>query len=188
MKTTCFSIATDGNNYQKLKKMNPVTLRIFDRNQHKVVTKFFDMCKSREANAKEIFKSIDTAMSKCNVSWDKCVSVGLGNTYVNVGSHNSVIVNSRKKNVNVILMGCHFLIADNAAAAINTKSNGWFRSDHMFCQWRVACGYLFSLWLLVETKKHFCWILRALRPRLLQPFKNFIVFAGLVWQPVLSGW
>ena len=52
MKTTCFNIATDGSNYQKLKKMNPVTLRIFDRNQHKVVTKFFDMCKSREANQK----------------------------------------------------------------------------------------------------------------------------------------
>lgn len=52
MKTTCFSIATDGSNYQKLKEMNPLTLRIFDRNQHKVVTKFFDMCKSREANQK----------------------------------------------------------------------------------------------------------------------------------------
>ena len=37
MKTSYFSIATDGSNDQGLEKMNPVTVRIFDMNQHKVV-------------------------------------------------------------------------------------------------------------------------------------------------------
>ena len=35
MKESCFSICTDGSNDQNLVKMNPVTVRIFDINQHK---------------------------------------------------------------------------------------------------------------------------------------------------------
>ena len=43
MKTSCFSIATDDSNDQGLEKINPATVRIFDVNQYKVVTKFPDM-------------------------------------------------------------------------------------------------------------------------------------------------
>lgn len=128
MKTSCFSIATDGSNDQGLEKMNPVTVRIFDINQHKVVTKFLDMCKSRESNAKAIFRAIDTAMSKYGVSWDKCVSLGVDNTSVNVGRHNSVIVEARKKNEDIILMGCPCHIAHNAAKKatdVFSKINGF---------------------------------------------------------------
>ena len=46
IKTSCYSIAIDGSNDQGLQKMNPVTVRLFDINQHKVVTKFYDTCPS----------------------------------------------------------------------------------------------------------------------------------------------
>ena len=35
MKESCFSICTDGSNDRNLEKMNPITVRIFDINQHK---------------------------------------------------------------------------------------------------------------------------------------------------------
>ena len=38
MKTSCYSIATDGSNDQILQKMNPATVTSFDINQHKVDT------------------------------------------------------------------------------------------------------------------------------------------------------
>ena len=41
LKTSVFSLSTDGSNDQNLEKMNPLTVRIFNINQHKVVTKFF---------------------------------------------------------------------------------------------------------------------------------------------------
>ena len=44
MKVSVFSLSTDGSNDQNLEKMNPVTVRIFDINQHKIVMKFLDMC------------------------------------------------------------------------------------------------------------------------------------------------
>ena len=46
MKNSCYSIAIDGSNNEGLQKMNPVTARLFDINQHNVVTKYYDMCPS----------------------------------------------------------------------------------------------------------------------------------------------
>ena len=63
--------------------MNPVTVRIFVVNQRKVVTKFLDMCKSKESNANVIFASIDASMSEYGILQDKCASLGVGNTSVN---------------------------------------------------------------------------------------------------------
>ena len=75
MKTFVFSLSTDGSNDQNLEKMNPLTVRIFDINQHKVVTKFFDMCLSKSATAVGIFSSIDNAMAPSNIPWDNCVAL-----------------------------------------------------------------------------------------------------------------
>ena len=121
MRNSCFSIATDGSNDQGLTKMNPVTVRLFDINQHKVVTKFYDMCASSSSTAVGIFNAINNSMEKNMVSWDKCVSLGVDNTSVNVGKHNSVIVEARKKNKDIILMGCPCHIAHNTASKA-TKS------------------------------------------------------------------
>ena len=44
--------------------MNPVTVRLFGINQHKVVTKFYDMCPSTSSTAVGIFTAINTAMMK----------------------------------------------------------------------------------------------------------------------------
>ena len=85
MKTSCYSIATDESNDQGLQKMNPITVRIFGINQHKVVTKFYDMCPSTSSTAVGIFTAINTAMMKNNITWDNCVSLAVDNTSVNVG-------------------------------------------------------------------------------------------------------
>ena len=97
MKTSCYSIATDGSNDQGLQKMNPVTVRLFDINQHKVVTKFFDMCPSTSSTAVGIFHAINASMTKNDLTWDNCVLLAVDNTSVNVGRNNSVIVEASKK-------------------------------------------------------------------------------------------
>ena len=67
-------------------------------------------------NSVGIFIAINTAMMKNNIKWDNCVSLAVGNTSVNVGHNNSVIVEARKKNEHIILMGCPCHIAHNAAS------------------------------------------------------------------------
>ena len=65
MKTSCFSISTNGSNNQGLKKMNPVTVRICDINQHKVVTKLLDMCKSKESMQRPFSEQLMPLMPLC---------------------------------------------------------------------------------------------------------------------------
>ena len=109
MKTSCYSIATDGSNDQALQKMNPVTVRLYEINHHKVVTKFYDMCPSTSSTAVEIFTAINTAMMKSNITWDNCISLAVDNTSANVGRNNSVIVEARKKNEHITLIGCYIV-------------------------------------------------------------------------------
>ena len=94
MKTSCYSIATDGSNDQVLQKMNPATVRLFDINQHKVVTKFYDMCPSTSSTDVGTFTTINTAMMKNNITCVNFVSAAVDNISVNVGRSNSVIFNS----------------------------------------------------------------------------------------------
>lgn len=44
MKSQPFSIAVDGSNDNGLEKMNPMTVRLYDANHGKIVTRFLDMC------------------------------------------------------------------------------------------------------------------------------------------------
>ena len=115
MKKSCFSISTDGSNDQSLEKMNPVTVRLFDINQHKIVTKFLGMCLSKSSTAVGIFSLIDEVFPKNEIPWENCISLGVDNTSVNVGKHKSLIVEARKQNANIILMGCPCHIAHNTA-------------------------------------------------------------------------
>ena len=125
MQSSCFSIATDGSNDQGLKKMTPATVRLFDINQHKVVTKFYDMCTSTSSTAVGMFTAINDALVKNDISWDKCVSLAVDNTSVNVGRHNCVIVEAKKKNEDIILMGCPCHIAYNTLVKLPTLSSKW---------------------------------------------------------------
>ena len=76
MKTSCFSISTNSSNNQGLKKMNPVTVRICDINQHKVVTKLLDMCKSKESMQRPFSEQLMPLMPLCQniVFWGISVS------------------------------------------------------------------------------------------------------------------
>ena len=44
-----------------------------------------------------------------------CIAFGVDNTYVNVGRHKSLIVEARKKNEHIVLIGCPCDIAHNTA-------------------------------------------------------------------------
>ena len=104
MRESFSSITIDGSNDQNLEKMNPVTVRLFDISQHKVVPNFLDMCLSRTSTAAAIFSSINDAFVSNDVSWDNCVSLGVDNTSVNVGKHRSLFVEAKKLNPHIMLM------------------------------------------------------------------------------------
>ena len=93
----CYIISTDGSNDQGLKKMNPVTVRLFDTNQHMVVNQFLEICLSSSSDADGIFAAIDKAFANNGILWDKCISLGVDNTSVSIGKHHSLINKSQRK-------------------------------------------------------------------------------------------
>ena len=44
MKSSPFAFAIDGSNDTGLQKMNPITVRLFDKSQGMIITRFLDMC------------------------------------------------------------------------------------------------------------------------------------------------
>ena len=61
---------------------------------------------------------IDEVFQKNEIPWENCISLGVSlcdNTAVNVGKHKSLIVEARKQNANIILLGCPCHIAHNTA-------------------------------------------------------------------------
>ena len=115
MKVSSFSLSTDGSNDQNLEKMNPSTVHIFDINQHKVAMKFLDMCLSKSSRSPGIFFFIDSAMAKYEIPCSNCIATGVDNISANIGRHKSLIVEARKKNEHIVLMGCPCHIAHNTA-------------------------------------------------------------------------
>ena len=115
MKVSAFSLSTDGSNDQNLEKMNPSTVHIFDINQHKVAMKFLDMCLSKSSRSPGIFFFTDSAMAKYEIPCSNCIATGVDNISANIGRHKSLIVEARKKNEHIVLMGCPCHIAHNTA-------------------------------------------------------------------------
>ena len=114
-KVCVFSLSTDRSNNQNLEKINPVTVQIYNINQHKMLTKVLDMCLRKSSTSVSIFSSVNLVMSKYKIPWSNCIALGVNNTSVNVGKHKPLIVEVRKQNENVILMGCPCYIAHNTA-------------------------------------------------------------------------
>ena len=61
------SISVDGSNDSGLEKMNPVTIRLYDVNDNKVVTRFLDMCTSSSSTAAGIYSVVDSKLRATSV-------------------------------------------------------------------------------------------------------------------------
>ena len=80
MKNWSFSIMVDGSNDICLEKMLPISVRIFDVNFGRVMTKFFDMklLSGRDSGTAEVmFDSIDAQFTKHGVSWENVSGLGV---------------------------------------------------------------------------------------------------------------
>ena len=62
-----------------------------------------------------IFAAIDKAFGNNGIPWDKCISLGVDNTSVNIGKHHSLITKARENNDEIILIGCPCHMAYNTA-------------------------------------------------------------------------
>ena len=70
---------------------------------------------SSSSDTNGLLSAVDKAFANNGIPWDKCISLGVDNTSVNIGKHHSLITKAREKNDEIILMGCPCHMAHNAA-------------------------------------------------------------------------
>ena len=104
-----YSLMVDGSNDAGLSKMFPITVRVFDVNFNRVMTKFFDMDLidgTDTSTAEAMFQSVGNQLSNHDINWDYCLAIGLDNTNVNIGDHNSIKSRAKEMNGKVVIAGC----------------------------------------------------------------------------------
>ena len=109
MKELPFSMMLDASNDTGLSKMYPVTIRIFDMNYNRIMTKFFDMnlLEGRDAStAAHQFQSVDQLLEKHEIPWSYCTAIGVDNTNANIGNRNSIKTRALEKNPTIKIAGC----------------------------------------------------------------------------------
>ena len=114
-KIGAFSLMVDGSNDSGLEKMNPLTVRIFDRNS--INTYFLDMCPMASSTAEGIFTGMNSRLAKLlgiENPWMNCTAVGVDNTSVNIGVRNSLKVCVQARNPSIYFNGCPCHIIHNA--------------------------------------------------------------------------
>ena len=124
MRNGPYSIATDGSSDSGVEKMNPITVKIFDINRGVATTQFLDMCMSSVLTDEGIFSKIQEVLDKHDILWDNCVGMGLDNTSVNLGCHNSIKTRIKSKNPAVYVMGCPCHIVHNIAGKASDAFEG----------------------------------------------------------------
>ena len=136
MQNLPYSLMLDSSNDNGLEKMFPVTVRIYDVNFGRVLTKFLDMnlLEGQEAStANAMFQSVDELLEGNSIDLDFCVAIGLDNTKVNIGDHNSIKSRAKEKNEDIIIAGCPCHILHNASGKAGTafsEVTGFDIEDH----------------------------------------------------------
>ena len=101
--------------------MNPVTIRLLDINEHKALTIFLDMCFSKGFTVVWIFRFTDNVFQNYDIPWGNCTPLGVYSSFAKVGRYNLSIVEPRKMNSHIFLMGCPCHMAHNASKHSHKK-------------------------------------------------------------------
>ena len=111
-----YSHGTDRSNDDPgIKKLNPVSIRLFDDDKGKISVQLLDMGACKERTAESPFNNINSILRENRVEWENCVAVGLDNTAVNVGKKNSIMTAVLAKNENIFVNACPCHIIHNTA-------------------------------------------------------------------------
>ena len=109
-KNHSFSLGIEGSSDTYVKKMNPVTIKLFDMGKSKcVINHFYDMCVTtgRDASkAEEIFNTVEEKFRADSIPWANAVRLSVDNTNSIIGKNNSFASWCRQRNPDIFVSGC----------------------------------------------------------------------------------
>ena len=113
-----FSIILDASNDNGPAKIYPITVRIFNIDYSRVLTKFFEMILIAGANASPaaaIISSVNKQLKTIQIPWEYCLAIGVDNKNTNIGDHKSIKSCTLQKNSTIIMSDCACCILGKAS-------------------------------------------------------------------------
>ena len=106
MRTSAFTLSTDGSNDDKSKQY-PIVIRSVNVDTGVVNSELLSIPICEEsATGENIFKLLEAELASRDVPWTNCLAVGCDNAPVMTGGNKGVIAFVRKKHPNVFMAGC----------------------------------------------------------------------------------
>ena len=108
----------DASNDNGPAKNYPITVRIFDIDYSRVMTKFFEMILIAGANASPaaaMISSVDKQLKTIQIPWEYCLAIGVDNKNTNIGDHKSIKSCTLQKNSTIIMSDCVCCILGKAS-------------------------------------------------------------------------
>ena len=100
MQNMPYNLMLDASNDKGIQKMFPIMVRIFDETFSRIMTKFFEinLLEGRDASTADVmFESVDNVLTTNDIQWDHCMAIGLDNSNINIGEHNSIKSRAKEK-------------------------------------------------------------------------------------------
>ena len=113
-----FSIILDASNDNGPAKIYPITVRIFNIDYSRVLTKFFEMILIAGANASPaaaMISSVDKQLKTIQMPCEYCFAIGVDNKNTNIGDHKSIKSCTLQKNSTIIMSDCACCILGKAS-------------------------------------------------------------------------
>ena len=108
----------DASNDNGPAKIYPITVRIFDIDYSRIMTKFFEMTLIAGANASPaaaMISSGDKQLKTIQIPWEYCLAIGVDNKNTNIGDHKSIKSCILQKNSTIIMSDCTCCILGKAS-------------------------------------------------------------------------
>ena len=108
----------DASNDNGPAKIYPITVRIFNIDYSRVLTKFFEMILIAGANASPaaaMISSVNKQLKTIQIPWEYCLAIGVDNKNTNIGDHKSIKSCILQKNSTIIMSDCTCCILGKAS-------------------------------------------------------------------------
>lgn len=93
LRSSQFSVSTDGSTDQNSNKLYPIVVRYFDSSKQNIVSALLSILECSDNTGYGIFSIINQEMNRKLIPWKNCVAFGCDNTNTMIGHLNEVVAN-----------------------------------------------------------------------------------------------
>ncbi|XP_071035344.1 zinc finger BED domain-containing protein 5-like [Parasteatoda tepidariorum] len=106
LRTSLFSLSTDGSNDISDKKLYPLIFNYYDEEKGQIVSSLVSLSESTNNTGEGIFQLLDGEFKKYLLKWESCIAFSSDNANTMAGCNKGVLSYIKQKQPNIKFIGC----------------------------------------------------------------------------------